>query len=163
MSKRAKIKVWLKRFSALAFAMVIVGPVMQAVAAEVIDVDAGPGVLWIAQGQSGDPIIQVQIGDILVFNQASTFTHGLRIDNEAFVQRCHESESDKPDAVLVELPGCVAVQLSNVFKDVPGIQQNSKKKPFVLLRVVRRFDNTINFRCNFHDTDGQMVGQLVMH
>jgi hypothetical protein len=177
--QNAEIKVQSLGITIVACSIVIVGVLLQAVpagAGEVIEVNAGPGTDWIlAPGQAGSSLppapsfdikIKVKVGDILIFNQASpvNMQHGLRIDptSAGFVRRCNESAATKPNAVLVEVPSCAAAASSNLSKNFTGIPPNGEPKPFVLLRVIKAFSVPIDFRCNVHQGNGVMQGQLVM-
>jgi hypothetical protein len=96
----------------------------------VIEVDVGPGVKWIAQGQVGNPQIRVSVGDVLLFRLAEPVPHGLELDDASRIRRCDESPTQKPDAVLW------ASGQSRIGQSIPPITAGEPPKVFAVLRVL---------------------------
>jgi hypothetical protein len=132
-------------------------PAHAASASGVIEVDAGPGVKWIAQGQEGNPQIKVSAGDVLLFRLVEPVPHGLELDEASRIRHCDESPTQKPDAVLEEVPICGSGQ-SRIGQSIPPITPGEPPKVFAVLRVLAGLTAPVEFHCVVHPF---MTGTIV--
>jgi hypothetical protein len=132
-------------------------PAQAASASGVIEVDAGPGVKWIAQGQEGNPQTKVSAGDVLLFRLAEPVPHGLESDDASRIRRCDESPTQKPDAVLEEVPICGSGQ-SRIGQSIPPLTPGEPPKVFAVLRVLAGLTAPVEFHCVVHPF---MTGTIV--
>jgi hypothetical protein len=125
---------------------------------KVITIDAGPDLQWVAQGQAGNPQVEVSAADVLLFRMADTGdSHGLEMFDDGLVRRCDETAVQKPDAVLQEVPTCSSGQ-SRVGPSFDPLASGAAPEVFAVLIVLKDDAGEVDFRCVVH---GFMTGTIL--
>ncbi len=86
---------------------------------------------------------------VLEFFQTDTRDHGFEIADGDMVRKCDESEAQKPDAILVEIPSCGPGE-SEVDEEQDGLSGGESPRLFLKLEVVKESANPVDFACVVH-------------